>query len=423
MRPIVILFLTSFLPLSAQIYENNHSQHRFAQTYVGLGLIHQIKQGRLPSGSDISNFKSSYTPRFAIGGLHFWGHLDFNIGISVAFPKQFDIDSNRSMNFINSGDFTARYYPWAIKDKGMRPFIGYGMSFLNLRYEQKQGSRNVGLVGHNFLGGLSYRWQSWQLNLEYNYLPSPEYELYTDLNKTEKIRIPQHFFGLSVVKFFDTTLPEERRSKSGYNLKLEKEMRKTGTLNSLSVGIAPSTSFHLFKPRNPSSEFDALAKDPSTFNWDIGLGYLISDAGLHLGLSYRNYSSSDEAFELESIITRRSIAGEAFMYFFEYNGFKPFIGPSVSYETWAGASFRGEERLAPVQRDYFWQLGLLIGWDIMPSSIDTWTLRTNIRYYPNLQVDVTGNGKQRADQLEFNFIQFVFFPQRWYQKRKAQRHL
>jgi hypothetical protein len=49
-------------------------------------------------------------------------------------------------------------------------------------------------------------------------------------------------------------------------------------------------------------------------------------------------------------------------------------------------------------------------------------LRTNLRYYPNLEINSVAGGKARVDQLEFNFIQLVFYPQRMYHVGKTKRH-
>ena len=42
---------------------------------------------------------------------------------------------------------------------------------------------------------------------------------------------------------------------------------------------------------------------------------------------------------------------------------------------------------------------------------DWWILRTNLRYYPTLQLDLA-EGALSQQHLEFNFIQLVVYPQR-----------
>ncbi len=51
----------------------------FAQAYIGMNtqIIHA--SGRLFFKNQEYEFPMSTLPRFTIGGLHFWGKLDFNI--------------------------------------------------------------------------------------------------------------------------------------------------------------------------------------------------------------------------------------------------------------------------------------------------------------------------------------------------------
>ena len=46
-----------------------------------------------------------------------------------------------------------------------------------------------------------------------------------------------------------------------------------------------------------------------------------------------------------------------------------------------------------------------------PTRTQSWLLRTNLRWFPRLRVPVPG-GEQTLDQLEFNFIQLVWYPKR-----------
>ena len=53
-------------------------------------------------------------------------------------------------------------------------------------------------------------------------------------------------------------------------------------------------------------------------------------------------------------------------------------------------------------------LGLVFGWDIRVTKTGTGLLRTNLRYFPDLHMDIEGD-KMMFDHLEFNFIQWVQF--------------
>ena len=57
-------------------------------------------------------------------------------------------------------------------------------------------------------------------------------------------------------------------------------------------------------------------------------------------------------------------------------------------------------------------VGVLFGWDILASPLETWVLRTNLRYYPFQRINDSDGTKTRVDQFEFNFIQLVLYPNR-----------
>ena len=54
----------------------------------------------------------------------------------------------------------------------------------------------------------------------------------------------------------------------------------------------------------------------------------------------------------------------------------------------------------------------VFGWDILPTKLEYMTLRTNLRYTPNLNIDLNSYSIPNS-QLEFNIIQLIFYPQRF----------
>jgi len=108
---------------------------------------------------------------------------------------------------------------------------------------------------------------------------------------------------------------------------------------------------------------------------------------------------------------RNSIGIEVTKMLGDYHGFVPFVGPIVSFEnlnfkeSFAGESVHDiEENKAAV--------GLTFGWDIRPNRIQTWLLRTNLRWYPSLNIEVAPEQLISFNNLEFNFIQLVYYPGR-----------
>jgi uncharacterized membrane protein len=115
------------------------------------------------------------------------------------------------------------------------------------------------------------------------------------------------------------------------------------------------------------------------------------------------------------------LALEAFWFFWDYNGFVPFVGPTISFERWASCRFENYVQQGETQRTQMISPGILFGWDILASPLETWVLRTNLRYYPFQKVRDSDGKWSRVDQFEFNFIQLVVYPNRWVHIRKAKR--
>ena len=180
----------------------------------------------------------------------------------------------------------------------------------------------------------------------------------------------------------------------------------------LFFGIGPSAAFPT-KNSTYLHEYYPFLDDRSmpTIFPDISLGYHFSKPDLVTALAFRPIRQNREAFLFEQSITRLSLVLESYKYLFDYHGFAPFLGAGISYE-----GLRLKEEDGPNEITNLSQsknaLLLVAGWDIRPGrKADVWLLRTNLRYAPNLSL--THNGKKLSmELLEFNFIQFVIYPQR-----------
>lgn len=409
---VLILILTSNL-VQAQVYMQEKSKHRFAQTYVGFNTQIVPAQGQFVSGGSSNEFPTLISPRFTIGGLHFWGKWDFNVNIPLAHLGDKNLLDETDYFFLPGADLSARYYPWRMEFGKLRPYAGLSVNQMvfNLDHDE-QGSRDDMFFTASPLAGVSYAYKGWQLNAELMWLPTNKKEFYTSRNQKEVFHLPQNYFSVGIEKYFDTTLKEEKGYKNGSTANKENAFRKKGKLNSFSIGIAPSGAYFLQAPKFSQGEQQSLPRHKGVFNWDFGVGYLFHDAGLHLGFSYRDYSSNSNSYGLEHVIRRKSVAFEVLKFFWDYNGFVPFIGPSISYERWGAAEFDNDVMTNEISRTKMLAPGIVFGWDIIASPLETWILRTNLRYYPLQKVkDPTGE-ISRMDQFEFNIIQLVIYPNR-----------
>lgn len=415
MKQILLTFIilwTSEL-LHAQVYMEEKSRHRFAQTYVGFNTQIVPSQGKLIGDGESTKFPTLYSPRFTIGGLHFWGKLDFNVNIPLAHFGNKEVVEETEYLFKQGADLSARYYPWRMEFGKLRPYAGVSVNQMVFKLDHEElGRRDDLFFTASPLAGISYAYKGWQLNAELMWVPTNKKEFYTSRTQREIFHLPQNYFSVGIVKYFEATLKEEKGYKNGSTKKKEEKLRSEGKLNSFSIGVAPSGSYFLRAPKFSQGEQQSLPRHKGVFNWDLGVGYLFHDAGLHIGFSYRDYNSNSNSYGLEHVIRRNSIALEVLKFFWDYNGFVPFIGPSISYERWGAGEFEDDVLTNGVHKTKMISPGIIFGWDIIASPLETWILRTNLRYYPLQKITNPTGEVSRVDQFEFNIIQLVIYPNR-----------
>ncbi|WP_236974084.1 hypothetical protein [Membranihabitans maritimus] len=420
---ITVLIVFKFCLLFGQVYSDKKTQHRFAQTYIGLNTQLIPSSGRIIFKNKKYNFPTNAIPRLNIGGLHFWGKWDFNMNIPLKSLADKSISQGAKIHFSSGADLSARYYPWPLLDKKFRPFVGLSFNTMQLSLENINiGKRVEGFITSSLLTGFSYSYKGWQVNTEWMFLPQNGRNFYSNLEQKHQYKLPDSYFSIGIVKPFDFTLSEEKPKLSGKTKAIEELLIKNGKLNSFSIGIAANGSY-FFKSPPFSDELRSLPRHKGSFNMEYSLGYFLHKQRIHLGLTYRTYRSNSVSYNLEHVIRRRAISLEGFKFIWNYNGFVPFIGISLSSEKWATGLFLNDKQQGKTSRSNMFSPGLIFGWDISPSSIDTWVLRTNLRYYPYQKINDGVSDKIRVDQFEFNFIQFVFYPDRWWHVRKARRKI
>jgi hypothetical protein len=421
-----LLFLTiwatlSIRPLQAQVYLEQKTQHRFAQTYVGFNTQITPSSGSLVWQDRTQAFPTSVIPRFTIGGLHFWGKLDFNMNLYMATLSNTQLENQGEVNLNSGGDLSARYYPWRMEFGKLRPYAGISLSSAVLSLgNDTQGKRYDAFVTTSPVAGLSFALNNWQINAEAVFLPQHRRDFYSSESQKHTFELPRTYLSLGLIRYFDTTIKEEAPKATGKTEAVTQQLAAQGKLNSFSIGLAPSGAY-FFKSPLFSEDLESLPLHKSSFNLDIGIGYLFHQAKWHLGFSYRAYDSRSVSYSLEHIAKRQSIAFEAYKFLLDYNGFVPFVGASISAEKWATGLFRNDVQQGKTVRTSMVSPGIIFGWDISPTPLDTWVLRTNLRYYPYQEINDIRGQKSRVDQFEFNFIQLVIYPNRMFNFREAKR--
>lgn len=410
-KSISLLLLFFPLLLQAQPYLEKQSRHRFAQLNLGL----DIQYSAAAQGSWLLNgvttqqrMDGHFRPRILIGGTHFWGHADFLLAIPLGRP----IFSEQDRHFISySGVETAfKYYPWRMRSGKIRPFTG--VSLMTWYYEQRQGSDLAGngpelhVVGLPLSIGLNYmhKNQMVELGFLWNHQNKQQYAL--SPNQFAPVSLSPWSVGISWRWLLETTLSAEKGWESGRTAAVTDKLAENGQLDGWFVGAGFSSVFWLDNSTRNEQLYPFINRPGTSLMPDFSLGYYWHRTDAQLNLSYRAYATATQAYGVQQALRRRSLGLEFTKMLFDYHGFVPFVGPILSRE-----QLMLEENIGNYNAEEFlWAAGLTFGWDIRPDRLQRFVLRTNLRWYPALELK-SANASFKA--LEFNFIQLVVYPQRF----------
>lgn len=404
--------------------EEGSKRFRFAQTTIGGDFRFTPKTGSsyfLNSNGSRESYElgNSAWGRFIISGWHFWGHVDFYLGLPLLKLSESKFGENGNAFYNNGIETGMKLYPSRVSDNKLRPYIG--ISFNNTVFWQESNEqRNQNLIRNTFplQIGLTYvkGKNIFDLGITYNYQIKHEY--YISKTQKEVIELPRFNISVGWRTYFDLSLKDEPALLDGrlndLGNKIESERKASG----VSVGIGLSSPFYLdneFNDKNYSYLGDIRFSNSFI---DYGLGYYFHKPDIHINFAFRNYKSKLDIFDTEQIYHRTSIGFEVFKFLFDYHGFVPFIGPIASFD-------RNRLKVDVNDVNDFnhmeqgMRYGITLGWDIRQDKIQWLMLRTNLRYYPNYKLNISRNGN-KFDQLEFNIIQAVFYPSRfnWVRKNK-----
>ena len=413
---ITFTFLFLFFKSHSQVYTEKQSRHRFAQMTIGVDVQSSFggSTSYLDPESQLkqTNFKGTTTPRILIGGTHFWGHADFQISFPILSPSL--SVQRQEITAIQGVETSFKYFPWRIENNKLRPYLGTAISPFyyqqnNTNFAAPQGpARNRTalpvLAGFTFNRGshLLELGATWDYNNKNSYYISRETAVTTATSP-----FYTHF---SYRFMFDTTLGAEKDWDSGRTKKMTEKMAKKGDLNNFFLAVGLSSAWWT----RPSTYKPAFLNQFNTSIMpDFGLGYYWHKPDINLAVVYRSYKSSSSAYGLSHIAARRSFGIEATKYVADYHGFCPFVGPFFGLENLEFKAIESRIRVKELEERKL-SYGLTFGWDIRPNRIQTFLLRTNLRWFPTLELPVE-NGKNIAFQnIEFNFIQLVVFPERFF---------
>ncbi len=419
---LVILCWIAISVTNAQVYIEKQTRHRFAQLSIGyeyttsLGGSAAFRNGN--NQLETFDFNSSTSNKLIIGGTHFWGHADFYFAVYGFGGKSGIIRNTDYTSLHGSGYETVfKYYPWRIEHNKLRPFIGTGIVPYNYRQNDNRAAFGFATSKRFYrsplITGITFNHKKHLLNVSlfYNFASKIDYFI----SRTEQIHVktPPLYLSFGYKLFIDTTLPHEKKWETGEAQNTTKEWAAKGKLDGFFVGIGPSTGYGLGKSSYNLENRPYLNNFDAPIMADVALGYFWHKPNLNANISWRTYRSGKSGFGAVQNIKRNSFALELSRGLFDYKGFVPLLGPILSYEILSARErFEGVETFNVQQKKLSY--GIIFGWDIRPTHKDWWYLRTNLRYFPNLKINVKDGLNLSAGVLEFNFIQLVLYPKRMF---------
>ncbi len=411
MRSILFsLIILSCIRVSAQ-----RDRYRFAESYLGLEIEFIQESGSYNySNNDNtvleSNLPSSISPRIVMGGTHFWGLADFYISIPV---HNFMLNDSKRISISNEVLTGFRLNPLRIDQKGFSPYLGIGFNSkeLQLSLERLDGPIYSNWQAYYEMG-FSYRNKSNGLfEIGARYFPKSSYTNYINRSFNQELKLSPWSISLSYKKIVDFTKSYSTEGVKRYMKKIHEKAVKNDALDAWSFGIGLSALIPLEKTEFASRH--AFFNDEIEGNLypDLGVAYYKSNWDAAIRISFRPLKQEETAFGYTHQMKRNSFAFEGFKFIGDYHGFAPFIGPFASFDRVQIRETDFGSEVVKLKKNIL-GYGLIFGWDIRQTNVDYLILRTNLRYNPRLSLKKDGNFLV-ASQLEFNFIQLVFYPERY----------
>lgn len=375
---------------------------KFAETFVGLDAA-TVPAGQFGSAQSLPG---RAFPRFTIGGLHFWGHADF----AVVFPlTQGTRDSGIGRSSLSTGVETrGRWYLRPARTGGLSPFVGGGLSAYDLRIGD--GPREYRMQPA-VQAGLVYRRNRTMFEVGWSARRVPDISYPTSRTDAVPVRPSRHSVWIGAHRLFETTAAIAPVIRSGEWGERERLLRAAGRLSGPTLAIGLSSPILTGSgARNRESRPWLAERARANAMLDLGVGWYLDGPDLQLNAAWRSARFNNEAFDFRQSMQRQSVALEAFAFLGDYHGFVPFVGPVLGIDRLVLREDDAGTRVTDASRDVL-APGVIFGWDIRPTRAGHWLLRTNLRWFPRLRLD-TNDGSQSFDQLEFNFIQLVWYPGR-----------
>lgn len=407
---ILLILINSAMTCIAQDIDFK-KRHTFAKSYIGFdfNFFPNLQNSNfINEQNQIQNLQRNnfFSPSINIGGTHFWGHADFFVSLATSPLKTQRDEIENSIGF--RAITGMRIFPIALKDNALRPYLSYKFAPIRLNQsniidEKYRKTQVKSIIG----GGVAYQTAKIYAYAGYEFIPNNDATIHISRTQTTSSSYPNGFLSFGINYLFESTYGSYTPTK----FILDSLLHSKNTLG-LFFGIGPSASFPI-QSSNYITELYPFLDDksmPNTFP-EITLGYHFSRYDFIVSANFRPIRQERNAFSFYQDIRRKSYGLEAYKFLFDYHGFAPFVGAGFLIENIKLTET--DNGINITNRRYSLTTpSIIFGWDIRPSRrADIWLLRTNLRYLPTLEIE-NNNKNLSLQHLEFNFIQWVVYPQR-----------
>ncbi len=402
-----------------------YSQHEkdrfsFAKSYFGIDINYVPSYGESSFLNDQGNIQSFTRGSYfdiapTIGGTHFWGHADFYVSLSAG---RFNLkEDNIIENSTRLGAFTGfRIYPWKIVNYKIRPYIGY--KFSGMKYSQStidKLSFSKTHIKSTIDLGIGYMLPNSYVYLGFNTVHNAPININVSKEKNIATTLPRHFINFGIAWMVENTKLADTENNRKQHTK-----NSNSNKNGIYLGIGPSGVYPTRKSSYILNQHPYLNDKelPNLFP-DFAFGYHFSKQDVIMGTAFRSMKQVREDGGRKLTVKRNSLALEIYKFIGDFHGFVPFIGGGINFENLNIDEHDKNESFTKTKN--LFTPNITFGWDIRPAkSGDWWYLRTNLRYSPGLKFNIK-NDFLSLQHLEFNFIQFVIYPQRLASIKRSER--
>lgn len=382
----------------------------FAQFYYGLDL-QLLPEGKTTyldeAGAEHDGtIATRAVPRATIGAFHYWGHVDFFVAFSLMELGAGEKDGLKTELERGGGiGFGIRYFPWAIAPDTVRPFVGVH-ALANINYKQESdGEPNDAEYARDIAplaAGVGYASPIGFLEAGADWLYRPDFDYWVSRDKAVHVELPRTSYWVGYKSVADLT--SWRRNPP------------SPVGDSWEVAVGPTTAMPSVGSSYVNERHPYFGRRPFGSNLELELagGYHFEDLATHVGVAYRNFGAELEGFDQKLTYEREAYTLEAYRFFFDHYGFVPYAGPNVGRERQRFREQSGGDEVTDVER-WVWVPGVTFGWDIRPMKVQKLLLRTNLRYMFQKPMEVGPSGEEGTvsfEQLEFNWIELVWYPNR-----------